>query len=130
MANSIKRILISASVIVLGFAAQTVSASAVSIHPMTFDECGTNADTSVYNCMYIDGSGLYASEVRGWADDLANSLNAYNSPVHEQVIGPDGSTYCNSSTITVTSSTTNSTVVGCQKYPDEDIAAGTYCSIL
>ncbi|OIJ87695.1 hypothetical protein [Streptomyces monashensis] len=121
MTKSIKRILVSASVFLLGIAAQTASASAVTVRPMTFDECGHNGDSGVDNCMYISGAGLYASEVRGWSTHVG-----FGYPVHEEVTGPNG-VVCNSATVTTGD---GSAVVGCQIYPNKNIAAGTYCSIL
>ncbi len=129
MANGIKRALFAASALALGFTAQTVSASAVSIHPMTFDECGTNGGSGVYNCMYISGGGLSATEIRGWSTDFGVLASADPGvPVHEQVTGPNG-TICNSPTV---SATTNSQIVSCQLSPGGSfpIAAGTYCAIV
>jgi hypothetical protein len=114
----------------LGFATQTATASAA-VRPMTFDECGTNGGSGVYNCMYISGGGLSATEIRGWSTDFATlvaSNYGRSVPVHEQVTGPNG-TICNSPTVSVSS---NSQIVSCQLSPGGSfpIAAGTYCSIV
>ena len=123
--TSMKRILISASALALCFAAQTASASAVSIHPDSFDECGTNGD-GAYNCMYISGGGNMATEVRGWSEP-GNWFKG--TSVHEEVTFPDGAVLCNSDTITVTNATE---VVGCQLSPGGSfpIPTGTYCATL
>jgi hypothetical protein len=117
-----RKILLTLSAAALGLAAQTASASAA-VHPLTANNCGTNGDSGVFNCMYVDGSGLYAYEVRGWSE-----YDAFGNPVHEQVTGPDG-VVCNSSTVTPYDP---ETVVGCQVYPGDPgkIAGGTYCSNL
>ena len=120
MMKTIKRLLFTASALAFIFVAQTASASAESIHPMTFDICGTTS--SDYNCMYIEGSGDSAIEVRGWS----NPGSTYDGvDFHEQVIEPDKSTYCNSSTADVTGS---GTIVGCQG-GDENIPTGQWCAI-
>jgi hypothetical protein len=114
------RVLILASVVVLGFVTQAAYASA-SVNPMTFDECGTNADNGAYNCMYIEGGGDSAIEVRGWADKVE-----WGYPVHEEVQEPDGNAFCNSSTVTPSS---EKTIISCQGGP-ENIPVGTWCAIV
>jgi hypothetical protein len=90
------------------------------------DNCGTNGDTGVYNCMYISGSGLYASEIRGWS-----MYDATGYPVHEEVVAPltavPDEVICNSSTVTPYDP---GTVVGCQEYDKTLPVSGDYCSIL
>jgi hypothetical protein len=114
---------LSAAALGLATAAQTAPASAA-VHPMTFDACHANTDSGVYNCMYIDGAGLEATEIRGWSTDFEHYIGL---PVHEEVTAPNG-TICNSDTVTITSSTQ---VVGCQLQPGGSfpIAAGSYCAI-
>lgn len=126
---NIKRAVFAASALVLGFACFATQAASASVQPMTFDECGTNGGSQVYNCMYISGGGLSATEVRGWSTDYAYLADAEpGMSVHEQVTGPNG-TICNSSSVVPTS---NSEVVGCQLAPGGSfpIAAGTYCAIV
>jgi hypothetical protein len=107
----------------LGFMAQTSSAYAA-VHPASADNCGWNGDNAVENCMYIDGSGLYASEIRGWA----SAPTGY--PVHEEVTAPAAwapdELLCDSPTI---STSDPNTVVGCQLY-NQTLPAGQYCAIL
>jgi hypothetical protein len=130
-----RKILLALSVAVVGLMAQTATASAA-VRPMTFDECGTNSDTQVYNCMYIAGGGLSATEIRGWSTDFAHLLSgAYGTDVlvHEEVVLEESTTpdetICNSDTVALSSS---SQIVGCELAPGGSfpIAAGTYCSIL
>jgi hypothetical protein len=73
--------------------------------------------------MYVAGGGLYASEVRGWS---THDLLGFGWPVHEEVVGPNG-VVCNSNAVVPAN---ESVVVGCQVYPNGNISAGTYCSIL
>ena len=113
----IKRTLCVASALAIGLAAQTATASAA-VRPMTTDNCGTYETFLVYDCMYIEGTGNYASEVRGWGYDTKDDYT-----FHIQVTGPNG-TICNSPTTSVVGQ-----VVGCQVYPGT-IAYGTYCAII
>jgi len=99
---------------------------------MTLDNCGKNTNSGVSNCMYIAGSGLKASEIRGWSTGFGTIVGANHGnpvPVHEQVVAPDGGTICNSPTVSVTG---NSSIVSCQVEPNPNvpIAAGAYCSIV
>jgi hypothetical protein len=130
MRKMITRTGVGAATIAFGLMAQAGIAAAGTLHPMTFDECGTNGGTSVYNCMYISGGGLSATEIRGWSTDFGFEIGLWGGSwlVHEQVIGPNG-TICNSDTSKVTK---NGAVVGCQLQPGGSfpIAAGTYCSIV
>jgi hypothetical protein len=87
----------------------------------TADNCGTNGNSGVYNCMYVQGSGSYASEVRGWSQ-----YDGFGYPVHEQVTA-NNATVCNSPTVTTSNPYQ---VVGCQVYPKKDITPGVYCSVL
>lgn len=104
-----------------------VAASAVTARPMTFDVCGTNGASGAYNCMYVNGYGDVAYEVRGWSHATTQGL--IGTAVHEEVQGPNGDAICNSATITLTNT---SQVVGCQESwsPPVDILAGQYCAIL
>ncbi|MGD0560484.1 MAG: hypothetical protein ABSA93_36645 [Streptosporangiaceae bacterium] len=125
-----RKILLGLSVAAVGLLAQTANASAA-VRPMTFDECGTNGGSGVYNCMYISGGGLSATEIRGWSTDFSHLISgAYGTDVlvHEEVTAPNG-TICNSDTVTLSSS---DQIVSCQLEPGGSfpIAAGTYCSIL
>jgi hypothetical protein len=117
MGNMIKRTLFTGVAVGLGFAMQTASASAA-VRPMTTDNCGTLGTYDIYECMYIEGTGNYASEIRGWGYDKGAGYT-----FHIQVTGPDG-TVCNSPTTSVVGQ-----VVGCQVYPGT-IDYGTYCAIL
>jgi hypothetical protein len=124
-----RKILLAFSVAAVGILAQTATASAA-VRPATFDECGTNGD-GVYNCMYIAGGGLSATEIRGWSTDFSHIISgAYGTDVlvHEEVTGPNG-TICNSPTVTLSSS---DQIVSCQLEPGGSfpIAAGSYCSIV
>ncbi|GAA1993291.1 hypothetical protein GCM10009738_87790 [Kitasatospora viridis] len=101
------------------YAAGQSASPAIAI-PMTGNNCGQAG--GALNCMYVQGSGLYASEVRGWAQ-VAGVQAGF--AVHEEVTGPNGH-ICNSNTVT---SGTNQ-VVGCQIYPNANIAAGQYCAKL
>jgi hypothetical protein len=125
MKKKIKGLLISAAAIAL-VSMQAAAASASTIRPAGFDECGTNSD-GVYNCMYVLGSGDVASEVRGWSQQTNKAFLGVS--VHEEVQGPDGGAFCNSATVTVSSS---SQIVGCQKNYSggADIESGQYCAIL
>ncbi|MGD0560487.1 MAG: hypothetical protein ABSA93_36660 [Streptosporangiaceae bacterium] len=116
-----RKILLGLSVAAVGLLAQTANASAA-VRPMTFDECGTNGD-GAYNCMYIEGGGDSAIEVRGWSDPGSKFIGW---DAHEQVVMPNGGTYCNSATIDITNS---SDVVGCQGGPG-NIETGQWCAIL
>jgi len=87
----------------------------------TADNCGTNGNSGVYNCMYVEGSGSYASEVRGWSE-----YDGFGYPVHEEVTA-NNALVCNSGTVTTADPFE---VVGCQIYPKEDITPGVYCSVL
>ena len=126
MGKMIRRTVIAASALALGLATQTVAASAA---PMTLNNCGPDKVTKISDCMYIDGAGLKASEIRGWATNFATAISQYNNkpiPVHEEVTGPSG-TICNSDTISVS---TNNAILSCQAEPNqnEPIEAGQYCS--
>jgi hypothetical protein len=116
-----RKILLAVSVAAVGLMAQSATASAA-VRPMTFDECGTNGD-GAYNCMYIEGGGTSAIEVRGWSDPGGTFVGWQ---AHEEVVMPNGGAFCNSATIEVTNS---SEVVGCQG-GSEDIEAGKWCAIL
>ncbi|HEV3358507.1 MAG TPA: hypothetical protein VG247_17055 [Pseudonocardiaceae bacterium] len=131
MGNWIKRTVVAVSVLAFGFAAQTASASAAPVHPMTFDDCGVNGHSGVHNCAYIAGGGLTATEIRGWSTDFGTAIanNNYQSIlVHEQVSGPNG-TICNSPTYNVSDP---NQIVSCQLQPGGafPIAAGNYCAIV
>lgn len=116
-----RKVLLALSVATVGLVVQTATASAA-VRPMTFDECGTNGD-GAYSCMYIEGGGTSATEVRGWSDPGSTFVGW---DAHEQVVMPNGGTFCDSATVDITSS---SDVVGCQGGP-EDIEAGQWCAIL
>jgi len=103
------------------FGGAAVTATAASAAPMTADNCGTNGDSGVYNCMYVEGSGSYASEVRGWSQ-----YDGFGYPVHEEVTA-NNALVCNSATVTTGNPLT---VVSCQINPKKDITSGIYCSIL
>ena len=130
MGNRIKRTIVVVTALALGFVVQTASASAAPARPMSFDECGTNRDSGVYNCMYISGGGLSATEIRGWSTGFSKAISNYGSgfPAHEQVSAPNG-TICNSPTYSITK---DSQIISCQLQPGGSfpIAAGTYCAIL
>jgi hypothetical protein len=116
-----KRVLISASVLALGFATQMGTASAATVHPMTLDNCETFGN-GVYQCMYIEGSGDSAIEIRGWSDPGSGWIG-YD--MHEQVVEPNGNTFCNSATAKISSS---SQVISCQGGP-LNIPTGAWCAI-
>jgi hypothetical protein len=124
MSKTVKRALIATSALALAFTAQITSASAITIHPMSFDECGTNSD-GWYNCMYINGGGLYASEVRGWSHQTNSKVLPWGS-LHEEIT-VNGNLYCNGPE---TTATTVNSIVNCQTTPNANIAAGQYCAIL
>jgi hypothetical protein len=97
---------------------------------MAINNCGTSGSCELNgvslpdtakNCMYINGSGDDATEVRGWAEDVG-----WGYPVHEQVVMPNGNTYCKSGTISTTGS---SAIISCQGGP-ENILVGEWCSIV
>jgi hypothetical protein len=122
----ITRTVVAASALAFGLTTLTVSASAA---PMTLNNCGTNQEYGVTNCMYIDGSGLKASEIRGWSTNFGTLIKINsNQPVvvQETVSGPDGQ-IC--STGKVTESNSNA-ILSCQTEPNpnEPISAGQYCS--
>jgi hypothetical protein len=117
----VKRVLFSAAALTLGFAAQLGTASAATIRPATLDNCDTWGN-GVKNCMYIEGSGDSAIEIRGWSDP-GKGFIGYD--MHEQVVEPNGNTFCNSSTAEITS---DSQVIGCQGGP-ENIPVGSWCAI-
>ena len=73
--------------------------------------------------MYVQGSGLYVSEFYGYT---YNESATPNEPIHVQVVGPTGSTICNSAT--VNSSNLNG-YRGCSTYPNAYEAGGNYCAI-
>lgn len=130
MGKTSRRTVFAATALALGLAAQSISASAAPIHPMTFDECGTNVNSGISNCMYIAGGGLSATEIRGWSTGFGKSIvdNGKGFPAHEQVTAPNG-TICNSPTYSVTKT---SQIISCQLQPGGSfpIAAGTYCAIV
>lgn len=125
MKKNIKLLLVAAAALAMT-STQAATASAATIRPMGFDACGTNADSGIFNCMYILGSGDVAQEVRGWSQATTSYLTGL--AVHEEVQGPNGNAFCNSATIT----SVKSQVVGCQKTYSggADILAGQYCAIL
>jgi hypothetical protein len=121
-----KGLLILASTLV-PISIQATAASASTVRPMSFDICGTNARSGIYNCMYVNGYSNIAYEVRGWSHATTSAV--FGLAVHEEVQGPGGDAFCNSATVTLTNT---SQVIGCQSSwsGPEEIAPGQYCAIL
>lgn len=108
------------SALLLAAAASMTTASAATAHPMTASNCGDNYGFTT--CLYVQGSGYYVSELHGYE---TNYENANGELIHVQVVGPTGTTLCNSATIDINGN--NST--GCYDYPNTDMPGGNYCAI-
>ncbi|MFJ5310281.1 hypothetical protein [Streptomyces sp. NPDC088350] len=104
--------------------AQTATAPAASA---SINACGTNGNNGALNCMYILGSNHTAvTRVRGWSEPGSYFIG---TDVFEQVTYPSGAVFCQSATLTISSS---SEIAGCEKAPGGtfSIPAGTYCATL
>lgn len=119
MAHRFARATVGAAVLGLGLVGTAGIAAAVTVHPLTASNCGTQYNYET--CIYIEGSGAYVSYWQATSVDQVGTLETR----FVSLDGPNGFHVCSGNLVKLSGIYTES---ACTGSPDKDEPTGTYCA--